>query len=70
MTDTDQAELLLDGEWMDADTYRYYADETRSYWRADRDAMLDLERRLEADEPDAYSKWCSEIGLDVAEEQP
>ena len=38
----------------------YYAPETGLRYRVSREDVEDLGRRLLAEEPDAYSNWCSD----------
>lgn len=45
----------------------YLADETGRYYRVTDDEVLDLGRRELADEPDAYSDWCSSVTADEYE---
>ena len=42
----------------------YYASETGLRYRVSREDVEDLGRRLLAEEPDAYSLWCSETSAE------
>ena len=61
------AEDLLDGEWITDDSYRYYAEETQSYWRVSKEDLAKLGHLLSTHD-DAYSTWCADISTDAVEE--
>ena len=42
------------------DGYKYFDDASRKYWLVGEHDLEDLGRRLQANEPDAYSLWCSD----------
>lgn len=53
---------LLNAEKI-GDRYRYYADETSSYWTASEADMVELSRRIEAGGQGIYSEWCCDSHL-------
>ena len=51
---------FLDDSRIEGQHVTYYASETGLRYRVSRADVEDLGRRLLAEEPDAYSLWCSE----------